>query len=124
MGFENETGFVLIQIPEQFPLTYIQSTRSPELCFLSLPVLAIEREYVLRLQPEDAACVGVASEPEIGREVLCLSLIATGENGPTANLLAPVVVNLRTRSARQCINAAGPYAVRHTLCVEAEGVAA
>ena len=124
VGFEDETGFVLIQIQEQFPLTYIQSTRSPELCFLALPVLAIEQDYVLRLRGEDATCIGVACEPEIGQDVLCLSLIATAEKGPTANLLAPVVVNLRTRCALQCINAAGAYSVRHPLCAEAEGVAA
>jgi flagellar assembly factor FliW len=124
IGFEDETAFVLIQLPEQFPLVYLQSTRSPHLCFIALPVLTIARDYKLVLHPEDAETIDVPFEPEIGRDVLCLVLIATGEDGPTANLLAPVLVNLRTRRAMQCINANGESSVRHPICTAAEGVAA
>lgn len=124
IGFEDESAFVLIQIPEQFPLVYLQSTRTPGLCFLALPVLTINREYRVLLTAEDATLIGVTREPRIGEEVLCLALITTAESGASANLLAPVVVNLRSQQALQCINGAGSYAVRHFLCPEAEGVAA
>lgn len=124
IGFEDESDFVLIQIPEQFPLVYLQSTRTAGLCFLALPVLAIDRGYALLLAADDAARIGVGREPRIGDDVLCLALITTADTGARANLLAPVVVNLRTQVALQCINGAGSYAVRHPLCPEAEGVAA
>ena len=124
IGFEDETTFVLIQIPEQFPLVYLQSTRLADLCFIALPVLTIARDYELVLHSEDAEAIDVPVEPKIGQDVLCLVLIATGENGPTANLLAPVLVNLRTGRAMQCINAVGSCSVQQPICAEEEGVAA
>ena len=124
IGFDDETAFVLIQLPEQFPLVYLQSTRSADLCFIALPVLTIARDYELVLHPEDAQTIDVPCQPEIGRDVLCLVLVATGEDGPTANLLAPVLVNLRTRRAMQCINAVGSCSVRQPICAEEQGVAA
>lgn len=124
IGFEDEMVFVLIQVPEQFPLVYVQSTRSAELCFLALPVLTIARDYELVLSPEDATSIDIPCEPEIGRDVLCLVLISTGDDGPTANLLAPVLVNLKTRRAMQCINATGSCSVRQPVCADTEGVAA
>lgn len=123
-GFESETEFVLLQAPDQYPLVYLQSVRTPELCFLALPVLAIDREYTLLLGPEDAARLATPELPRIGADVLCLVLITTGEDGPTANLLAPIVVNLHGRQALQCINTAAGYSHQQPLCTESEGVAA
>ena len=124
IGFEHDDQFVLIQIPEQFPLVYMQSILTKDLCFLGLPVLTVARDYKLVLSREDASCLDVPREPAPGADVLCLILITTGPEGATANLLAPIVMNLRTRIAAQCINAADGYSVQHPLCAEAEGVAA
>ena len=124
LGFEQDNQFVLIQIPEQFPLVYMQSVLTKDLCFLGLPVLTVASDYKLLLSPEDAACIDVPRAPALGSDALCLSLITTNPEGPTANLMAPVVVNLRTRIAAQCINTAGGYSIQHPLCAEAEGVAA
>jgi flagellar assembly factor FliW len=123
-GFGHEDQFVLIQVPGHFPLVYMQSVLTPDLCFLGLPVLTVDHDYRLRLSPEDAACIEVPAAPVLGTDALCLTLITTGREGPTANLLAPVVLNLRTRRAAQCINAAEGYPVRHPLCAVEEGVAA
>jgi flagellar assembly factor FliW len=124
IGFEHDNQFVLIQIPEQFPLVYLQSILTRDLCFLGLPVLTVVRDYKLVLSREDATTIEVPQEPALGADVLCLILITTGPEGPTGNLLAPIVMNLRTRMAAQCINAAEGYSVQHSLCAEAEGVAA
>ena len=36
-GFPAEIAFLPIEIPEQLPLLYIQSLRTPDLCFIALP---------------------------------------------------------------------------------------
>lgn len=123
-GFEEETRFVLVQLPDQHPLVYIQSGTRPELCFLALPILTIDAGYQLELAPEDAAVIGTSQAPAIGQDVLCLALITTHPDGATANLLAPLVVNLHSRIAAQCINAAGGYSHRHPLEAAEKGAAA
>ena len=115
MGFPGAHTFVLIQRPAEFPLVYMQSTADPDLCFLALPVFSVNPAYRLAIRPADAAALGTATCPAIGLQVLCLSLLSLHADGATANLLAPVVVNLNTRIARQCINVEPGYSHQHPL---------
>jgi flagellar assembly factor FliW len=126
MGFPGAHTFVLIQRAAEYPLVYMQSTDDPDLCFLALPVLSLDAAYRLAIRPEDAAAVQTSATPAIGPDVLCLALLSLHENGATANLLAPVVVNLSTRTARQCINVEPGYSHQQPLpaCNAEEGAAA
>jgi flagellar assembly factor FliW len=124
LGFEQEKTFVLVQLPDQYPLVYIQSANTPDLCFLALPILTVDPEYRLEVNPEDARLLGTDTKPDIGKQVLCLTLITTHTHGVTANLLAPLVINLATRAACQCINAATGYSHRHEIEASQEGAAA
>jgi flagellar assembly factor FliW len=52
----------------------------------------------------------------IGSEVLCLTILSVEKNAPpTANLLAPIVVNLHTQRARQVIQVDSAYSHREKL---------
>jgi flagellar assembly factor FliW len=57
-------------------------------------------------------------QPQIGSEVVCLAVISVAEGeAPTANLLAPILVNLRTRRALQVIIPESGYSHQHPLPV-------
>jgi flagellar assembly factor FliW len=47
--------------------------------------------------------------------VLCLTVLSIKETGPTANLLAPVVVNLANRRAVQAVALESDYSCQHGL---------
>ena len=49
-----------------------------------------------------------------------LALIAIHEEDPTANLLAPIVINLQSRAAAQCIDPEMRYSHRHALASAVE----
>jgi flagellar assembly factor FliW len=51
----------------------------------------------------------------IGEDVACLAVISLREGGPTANLLAPVVINLNGRKAVQAVAAESGYSHQHVL---------
>ncbi len=115
-GFEHETEFLLLQLPGQYPLVYLQSTKTPGVCFPALPAQVADSSYELEISEEDGSILGVGRSPGIGSEVLCLALLAaTGEGTATANLMAPVVVHIHSRLAVQCLNAAGTYGCRESL---------
>jgi flagellar assembly factor FliW len=106
-GFESETRFLPIEQPALRPLVFLQSLSTAGLCFICLPVLVVDRKYSLLLQPEDFEAVGLPSDrqPVIGIDVLCLAIVRIQPGGPTtANLLAPVVVNLRNSKAVQALS--------------------
>jgi flagellar assembly factor FliW len=116
-GFEERRRFLAVQLPNTHPLVFLQSLDDPELCFVALPVLAVDPKYRLRLTPEDLDRLGFSGgrQPRIGPEVLCLAVLSIRATGPTANLLAPVVVNVATLQAVQAVMADSGYSHQHGL---------
>jgi flagellar assembly factor FliW len=114
-GFEQEHRFLLIEQPCHHPLVFLQSVTTPALCFPALPVRVVEPQYEPQLSAGDLQLLGFYQQPEIGDDAVVLTLIAVHEQDPTANLLAPIIINLRTRAAAQCIDAGMRYSHRHPL---------
>ena len=120
-GFEEEKSFVLIEQPGTHPLVFMQSAASVELCFAALPVGTIVPQYRLRLESEESAQLALPAgqRPEIGKGLLCLALLTFGETEcPSANLMAPIVVNLANRKAIQSIQSESGYSPQHPLTPE------
>jgi flagellar assembly factor FliW len=125
-GFAAETRFLPIEQPALRPLVFLQSLSTRELCFISLPIFVLDREYSLFLKPGDLAALGlrVERQPIIGIDVLCLAIVCIQEGGPTtANLLAPVVVNLQTSVAIQAVSLNQKYSHQAPLPVPTEEMA-
>ncbi len=117
-AFENETSFVLIDLPGKQPLVFLQSTETPHLCFLALPVLVVDPHYELAVSFEDLEILELepTRQPRIGSEVLVLSLLSMAESQPaTANLLAPIVINLAHRRAVQAVRWDLAYSHRQSI---------
>src|SRR5215467_4762033 len=85
-GFEERRRFAAIQDPGTAPLVYLQSEEDPDLCFIALPVLAVDPSYRLQVAEEDLETIGLpgSREPRIGMDVLCLAVVSLRETGPTA----------------------------------------
>lgn len=116
-GFENNRRFVLVRLPQSDPLIYLQSLEDPGLCFITMPILSVDPEYRLKVSGEDLDLLGLStgSKPRIGQDVMCLTVLSMKEDGPTANLLAPVVVNVRSLKAVQAISPQSGYSHQHIL---------
>jgi len=117
-GFESEHRFVLVEQAINRPIVFLQSLSRPDLCFVTLPVSLLCADYDLSLSLEDLSALELQAPPTslTGSDVLTLALVTFAEAGPpTANLLAPIVVNWRKRLAIQVIPADSPYSHRHPL---------
>jgi flagellar assembly factor FliW len=109
-AFETERRFRLI---DREPLLFLESETNPELSFLLLPIALIDPDYHLSISAEDRETIG-ASEAS---DLLCLAVITAAEDlPPTANLLAPVVVNLDSGRAVQSVRSDRVYSHKKTLC--------
>ena len=120
-GFENCRWFLPLDDTARNPLLFLQSLEQPGLCFIMLPVLAIDPTYQLTLTEEDlsALALDATRQPVIGQGVLCFAVVAFGADGvPTANLLAPVVISLKNGKAVQQVRDDAVYGCRHPLSPE------
>ena len=114
-GFESEHSFVLVERPAHHPLVFLQSVNTPQLCFPALPAQVVEAGYQPQLAEHDLELLGFSEQPRIGDDAVVLVVIAMHEQNPTANLLAPLVINLSTRAAAQCIDPGMRHSHRHPL---------
>jgi flagellar assembly factor FliW len=116
-GFDERKRFVAVHFAESDPLIYLQSLDDPALCFITMPILAIDPRYELRVSGEDLALLGLnpTRQPRIGDDVMCLSVLSIQETGATANLLAPILVNLRNRTAVQAVAPESDYSHQFAL---------
>ena len=117
-GFERHHCFRIVDRAGLAPVACLQSIDSPDLNLWVAPVAAIDRDYCLELSREDLRTLGFeeARQPKSGEEILSLALLCAPDNGQlTANLLAPVVVNLKTRIAVQAVRTDRRYSHRHPI---------
>jgi flagellar assembly factor FliW len=117
-GFEDHHEYLFLKIPHCEPLMFLQSLTCRTLCFVLLPIFAVDPDYRLDLAPEEFVELDLPLDltPRIGDDILCAALIcASPGEPPTANLMAPLVVNLKTRTGKQVICPDSGYSHRHPL---------
>jgi flagellar assembly factor FliW len=120
-AFQQEKAFVFIETPEYAPLVFLQSLRQASLCFLALPVLTVDPGYRLTVSPEDRVLLGLdpRRDPTPGDGILTLALVSLSDgSSPSANLMAPIVVNTEKRLALQAIRVDRLYSHRHPVTVK------
>jgi len=123
-AFEDEKRFVLIEAPRQGEaspqgeasghgsMLFLQSMARASLCFVAVPILVVDQGYELAIAPEDLEELGcdVRRQPVLGDEVMVLALISShGKFVATANLMAPVVLNVKIRRGVQAIRRDSRY---------------
>jgi flagellar assembly factor FliW len=113
-GFAELRRFVLVELPGEDggdPVLFeLRSLEEPAVRFLAAVPTAFFPDYAFELDETDCAELGLQDE----FDALVLVLLTIGEDAgsTTANLLAPVVVNARTRAAAQVILSGTDWPVR------------
>jgi flagellar assembly factor FliW len=119
-GFEDEHAFLFLKQPHTEPLLFLQSLGTPRLCFILLPILVVDPNYQVKFDIDDLAALRLnpLRQPRIGEDILCAAIVSPGggsEGEPTANLMAPVIVNLKEQIGMQAIRSDSPYSHRHPI---------
>ncbi len=100
-GFPQHVHYALVELDETGLLCALQSLDDTDLRFLVLPPGPFFADY----EPEISDDWAEQLEISHGEDALILLIINTGAvaSDATANLLAPIVINLRTRRAAQVV---------------------
>lgn len=111
LGFEEAREFAVIAADDDGAYSWLQETSDPHLSFLAIVPNFFFPDYVPDIPDADAAELGITSDTHSQ----LLALVTIADEGITANLLGPIVVNLRTRTARQVVLSEQKYSVRAPL---------
>ncbi|MFC2337336.1 MAG: flagellar assembly protein FliW [Negativicutes bacterium] len=113
-AFEDEREFVILPFDDDSPYSFLQSVATPELAFLmTVPfVFFPDYEFVL----EDDVMDALAIKGSEDMQIYTLVTIPGGNiKEMTANLMAPVVINKKTREAKQVVLDKSQYTTKHRL---------
>lgn len=114
-AFEDCHRFLPIEDAARLPFLFLQSLEDVHLCFLTLPVAILDPRYQLKMSGEDLKAIGLPEPPGVATELLCLAVVSFNQGNPTANLLAPIIVNGATRIAVQSVRDDFAYDCSHPL---------
>jgi flagellar assembly factor FliW len=109
-GFANLRRFIALNLDGQEKFVWLQSLDDPSVALPTGDPWAMFEEYAPQL-PHYAKSSLELQKPE-DFVTLCVVVVTPGAVEMTMNLLAPIVVNLRTRTGRQITLETGGYSVR------------
>lgn len=100
VGFPEYQRFALIP-DEDAPIEWLQSLDDPGITFAVVEPFLFAPGYAFELTDADAEALGLARPADAA--VRCVLTIRAQAAAITANLMAPVILNTRTRRGRQVV---------------------
>ena len=113
-AFEQEHAFVLIPYDEQSPYVFLQSLKTPDLAFLMTMPFIFFPDYEFELDDENQQKLGLERQEDMLLYVL-LTIPQGRVQDMTANLVAPLVINVANQQGRQLVLEHSPYQTKHRL---------
>ncbi len=100
-AFEDAKKFTLFTNDDIKPFMYLKSLELEELGFVCIDPFLVCKEYLIKISGTDLAHLQL-KDPE-NALVFCFVTVRENPQENTANLLAPVIINLENKKAKQII---------------------
>lgn len=113
-GFEALKNFILLPVDDSGIFTWMQSTEDPQATFLLTDPFAFFADYAVELEPGICRDLGIDSREDVVIQTI-VTIPDTGVKDMTANLVGPVVINVKNRKGQQIILTNSGYTTRHRL---------
>ncbi|WP_061212765.1 flagellar assembly protein FliW [Syntrophomonas wolfei] len=110
-AFENEKEFILLPMAEGVPFYYLQSVNNSELCLLLAQPFTFFPDYEIDVDDEDLKRLKLKDESQLA--VYLILTVPDDFKKTTANLLAPLLINIENRLGMQYVSIKTNYSTRH-----------
>ena len=112
-SFPGARRFCLLDVRPGSRFRLLQCTEQTDLAFVVIDPLLVDAAYPLDQVRQAAAASGI--EPDEPLAVAAIVTVPRPPGRPTANLLGPIAMGMRSRRGVQVILHESPYRVRHAL---------
>ena len=113
LGFADLKRFVLLDDPNDDIFAWLQSCDEPAIAFPVLEPELLTENYKVTLAKADLDALRLTSLE--GARLFCIITIPDDPTQMTANLKAPVVINVSMKMARQCVLQDNHLAIREPI---------
>lgn len=112
-GFPNLRRWLALTVASQSSFVWLQSLDDVKVALPTADPYSIFEAYEPKLPPYAAAALDIQDPSEF--TILCVLVVTEEAESMTINLMAPLVINLRTRRARQIMLDNSPYSVKEPI---------
>ncbi len=109
-GFASQRRFIALNLGGQEKFVWLQSLDDLSVALPTADPWQIFEDYSPHLPPYASSSLDLRNPEDFA--TLCVVVVTPGAAEMTMNLLAPIVVNLRTKTGRQITLETGGYSVR------------
>jgi flagellar assembly factor FliW len=113
LGFEQYRKYVIVETDDFEPFKWFQSVENAELAFVIVNPSLFFPDYTIEVNPKEIEELEV---DEVG-EIITYSIVTIPSDYTrmTANLQGPILINSRTRLAKQLVLVNSQHGIKHRL---------
>jgi len=112
IGFPSQKRYVILEHKKGSPFVWFQALDEEDLAFLLLDPLLCKPDYEFLIGPEDRKALELPDSCEGMQTLVIVNVTSDGPLEITANLLGPVVMNVKKRLAKQIVLYQSSYSTR------------
>lgn len=112
-AFEDQRQFVFLPFDDRGIFFYMQSVTDTELCLVVCDPFCFFPEYQIDLGDHECEQLGIEDVSDVA--LFAILTIPDDFREATANLLAPVVINIKTNLGLQYIPRISEYTTKHSI---------
>jgi flagellar assembly factor FliW len=116
-GFPDEHEFVILPYSDDSPFLYLQSAAQDYLAFLMVNPFLFFTDYEFELDEMQLEELAIRTMEEVASYVM-ITVPPRDVKTMTANLVAPVVINIHTHQGKQIVLEKSKYQTKHLLFSE------
>jgi flagellar assembly factor FliW len=113
-GFEEIKDYFLLDSKES-PFYWLQAAEHPELAFVLIDPRIFKSDYTLSIRDDDYRAIEAQKS-----DVVDFAIVTVPEDPEkiSANLMGPIIINRKSRKAKQAISENDEYSVKHYIMEE------
>ena len=117
LAFEDYDEFYLVNMDGEGTFKILQSKDDKNICFILIDPFLVFKDYQPDIHDEDIKSLSIESESDI--YLLTIVTVPKGDlKSMTANLIAPIVFNIKNHKAKQCTALGDKYTTKHFILSE------
>ncbi|MDR7869614.1 MAG: flagellar assembly protein FliW [Tissierellaceae bacterium] len=123
LGFEQHQEFIILDIFDNDNFKILQDLKHPNIAFFIINPWNFYKDYIVDIPDEELGKIGIFPSRHKDKDIMVFNIVTLGKTfkESTANLLAPIVINMVNREGRQFIQNNTEYSTRHKLFSEGNG---
>ncbi|WP_297299588.1 flagellar assembly protein FliW [uncultured Brachyspira sp.] len=117
LAFEDYDEFYLVNMDKEGTFKILQSKDNKNVCFILIDPFLVFKNYEPDVHDDDIKYLGIENKEDL----YLLTIVSIPNNDlktMSANLVAPVVFNIKNHKAKQCTVSGDKYTTRHSILLE------